>query len=66
VIGAPPGLNTISPTNKLLGLRYVNAITEWTYLVNLFYNEMMRDVSQTKLLHSADKGYSRNMSWVLH
>jgi len=27
---------------------------------------MMRDASQTKLLHSPDKGYSRNVSWVLH
>jgi hypothetical protein len=33
VIGAPPGLNTISPTNKLVGFRYVNAINEWTYLI---------------------------------
>ena len=30
-----PGLNTISPTNKLLGLSYVNAINECTYLINM-------------------------------
>jgi hypothetical protein len=33
VKGAPPDLNTISSTNKLLGLSYVNAINEWTYLI---------------------------------